>query len=75
MAAHGDDGRGVLDGGERLGIVRLAMGDEPGTEPFEALELALGRRDGTDLEGARSSAPAGEFGQRVQRRRSGAEAL
>lgn len=67
MADHGDQRRGALGGGERLGIVGLAERDEPPAEPGErgglGFRLPLGRDPGR----AGRAAAAAERGQRVQR--------
>jgi len=72
-AFDGDDRRRVLEGGERLGIIRLGTGDQPGAELRQGFDLPLGLRLGADPHAPRTAPASGEVGQGVERLGRGAE--
>ena len=63
VAPDSNQGRRVVDRGQRFGIVRLAPGKELRADLRERFQLALGRRFGTDGNRFSPAAAPGEFGQ------------
>src|SRR5579872_1119571 len=68
LAAHGNEGRGVIDRGKGARIIGLAPGDKPGAGALDRLHFAFGGGLGGQVERALTAAAPGDLGQGLERR-------